>query len=236
MLEASRILVIEDARKTAETVRRYLEHAGFAVDIVGDGRRGLKRARAGEYALVVLDVMLPGFDGWTLCQRLRAESATPIVMLTARSTEDDRVAGLELGADDYLTKPFSPRELVARVRAVLRRRAPDAVVRRRQWGPIEVDLDACVAFRDGIALKLTDTERRLLFTLLGTPGRVFTRDELIESALGHDFEGSRRTIDAHVHNLRTKLETDPSRPALIRTVFGVGYRLGGERSAEVAPR
>lgn len=231
MTAERRILVVEDARKTAETVRRYLEHAGFAVDIEGDGRAGLLRAREREYMLVILDIMLPGFDGWTVCERLRAESATPILMLSARSTEDDRVAGLDLGADDYLIKPFSPRELVARVRAILRRRAPDVLKRRRQWGPLRVDLDDCTAHRDDTALPLTDTERRLLYTLLGAPGRVFTRDELIERALGRAFEGTARTIDAHVRNLRTKVESDPARPELIATVFGVGYRLATDRVA-----
>ncbi len=228
MLEAPRILVVEDEAKTAAIVRRYLENAGFAVEVSGDGSDGLRRARQGDYALVVLDLMLPGLDGRTVCQSLRAEAAVPVVMLTARASEDERVAGLELGADDYIVKPFSPRELVARVRAVLRRRRPEAVERRRAWGGLHVDLDACEARRDAAVLPLTGTERRLLFVLLGAPGRVFTRDELIERVLGHDFAGSTRTIDAHVCNLRNKVETDPARPRYIRTVFGAGYRLGGD--------
>jgi DNA-binding response OmpR family regulator len=181
--------------------------------------------------LVILDLMLPGLDGRTVCRRLRAETDTPVVMLTARTTEDDRVTGLESGADDYVTKPFSPRELVARVRAVLRRRNPEAVERRRRWGPLSVDLDSCEARRGELAVPLTATERRLLFTLLGAPGRVFSRDELIARVLGADFDGSARTIDAHVRNLRTKIEVDPARPRFVRTVFGAGYRLGDASDA-----
>ena len=231
MPRAHRILVVEDAVKTAATVRRYLENAGFEVDVTGDGLDGLRRAREGGYVLVVLDLMLPGLDGLSVCRRLRAETDTPVLMLTARVTEDDRVEGLELGADDYVSKPFSPRELVARVRAVLRRRNPEAVERRRSWGPLSVDLDAHVPPRDDDGRALTGTELRLLFALLGAPGRVFTRDELVDRALGHDFEGSTRTIDAHVRNLRTKVEADPARPRFIRTVFGAGYRLGDPSDA-----
>jgi len=230
-----RILVVEDEAKTAAAVRRYLEHAGFATDVAADGRSGLDRALSGRYVLVVLDLNLPGLDGRAVCRRLRAEGSCPVVMLTARAGEDDRVDGLDLGADDYVTKPFSPRELVARVRAVLRRTAPEGLAEggRRRWQEnetqpeIEVDLDAFRTLRRGSPVELTATETRLLWTLLGAPGRVFSRDELVERVLGRDFEGSERTVDVHVRNLRRKLEEDPSRPRLVQTVFGVGYRLGG---------
>ena len=226
-----RILIVEDEVKTAETVRLYLDNAGFLPEVATDGRAGLIRALSGDFALVVLDVMLPEVDGWTICSRLRRESDVRILMLTAKSTEPDRVGGLDRGADDYLTKPFSPRELVARVRAVLRRADPI------EWsGPLrlshrgmEIDLERHEVAVDGRRIDLTTTELRLLRTLARTPGRVFTREQLVEAALGRDFEGSERTIDAHIRNLRKKVEPGrPDRP-YIETVFGVGYRLGAGR-------
>jgi len=226
MVRETRILVVEDEPKTARAVGRYLESAGYGVDLAADGLLGLEMALAGVYALVVLDLMLPGLDGRAVCRRLRAEAGCPVVMLTARASEDDRVDGLELGADDYVTKPFSPRELVARVRAVLRRTASDRGEGRRRWREVEADLDLCRARRGDAVLDLTATELRLLWTLLGAPGRVFTRDELVERVLGPDFDGLERTIDVHVSNLRRKLEPEPSAPRFVCTVFGVGYRLG----------
>jgi len=222
------ILVVEDEPKTAAAVRKYLANAGYAVEVATDGRRGLEAALTGHHALVVLDLMLPGLDGRAVCRRIRAEGGCPVVMLTARAGEDERVEGLELGADDYVTKPFSPRELVARVRAVLRRTAPEHGERRRSWNEIEADLDAFRARRGDVVLDLTATELRLLWTLLGAPGRVFSRAELVERVLGPDFQGLERTIDVHVSNLRRKLEPEPSAPRFLRTVIGAGYRLGGE--------
>jgi DNA-binding response OmpR family regulator len=224
------ILIVEDEAKTAETVRLYLERAGYEVELASDGRSGLALARSGRFALVILDLMLPEIDGLTVCSRLRQETDTRILMLTARSTEQDRVDGLELGADDYVTKPFSPRELVARVRAVLRRADPSewSGPRRLAHGDLQLDLDARAATVEGRSVDLTATEVRLLRALLRAPGRVFTRAELIDNALGTDYEGSDRTIDVHVRNLRSKLEPDRAKPRYVETVFGVGYRLGTE--------
>jgi DNA-binding response OmpR family regulator len=229
----ARILIVEDEAKTAETVALYLRHAGYEVDVYGDGLRALEGFREQPADLVVLDLMLPGLDGLSLCRRLRAESDVRIVMLTARTAEDDRVRGLELGADDYVCKPMSPRELVARVRAVLRRTSPlelDLTVPLR-WRQLEVDFAAHRARlgeSPGVELRLTATEMELLATLMARPGRVFSRAELVQRVLGHDFEGDPRTIDAHVGNVRRKLSAaDPAlRP--IETVFGVGYRLADE--------
>lgn len=223
-----RILVVEDEAKTAAVVGRYLEGAGFAVELVTDGTAGLSRAASGEFALVVLDRMLPGMDGRTLCRRLREGSRVPIVMLTALAAEDERIEGLEQGADDYVAKPFSPRELVARVRAVLRRAEPEGLASRRSWNGLVVDLERAEARRDSQQLSLTATELRLLWTLLGAPGRVFSREEIMERVLGPEFAGSERTVDAHVRNLRRKLEPEPARPRYLATVFGRGYRLAAK--------
>jgi DNA-binding response OmpR family regulator len=223
------ILIVEDEAKTAETVRLYLERAGYEAEIAADGRRGLALARSGRFALVVLDLMLPEIDGLTVCQRLRQESEVRILMLTALSTEDDRIGGLDLGADDYVTKPFSPRELVARVRAVLRRTDPSewSGPRRLSHGELVLDLDSRSATIGGRRVELTATEVRLLRALMRAPGRTFSRAELVDTALGLDFEGSDRTIDVHVRNLRRKIEPESSEPCYVKTVFGVGYRLGG---------
>jgi len=226
------ILIVEDEAKTAETVRLYLERAGYEVELASDGRSGLALARSGRFVLVILDLMLPEIDGLTVCGRLRRETDVRILMLTARSTEEDRVGGLELGADDYVTKPFSPRELVARVRAVLRRSDPnEGGPRRLSHQGLELDLDARAATVGGRRVDLTATELRLLRALLRTPGRVFTRAELIDHALGTDYDGSDRTIDAHVRNLRNKIEPDRTNPRYVETVFGVGYRLGAENGS-----
>jgi len=226
-----RILVVEDEPKTAETVRLYLAHAGFTVTVVHDGRRGLAEARAGRYDLVLLDLMLPGLDGLQICRALRAEQKVPIIMLTARATEGDRVLGLDLGADDYVGKPFSPREVVARVRAVLRRsgRAQAGGGGRYRFVGLTVDAGTREVAVRGKPVTLTPTEFALLRAFARFPRRVFTRDELIAAALGEDYEGNDRTIDAHVMNLRRKLELDRDHPAFIQTVFGVGYRFVGER-------
>jgi len=225
----TRVLVVEDEAKTASTVRLYLERAGYDVTVAGDGRQGLEEALTGAYRLVVLDLMLPGLDGLAVCRRLRQESDVRLVMLTARTTEDDRVGGLDLGADDYVTKPFSPRELVARVRAVLRRTDPGEWIglRTLAHGGLVLDLERRLATVDGRPVELTTTELALLRVLLQSPGRVFRREELVVRVLGPDFEGSERTVDAHVANLRRKVEPDRERPRYVVTVFGTGYRLGG---------
>lgn len=233
MVPTTRILLVEDDPKVARTVRLYLEAAGYEAVWVADGREAVARGEGERFDLVVLDLLLPGLDGYAVCRRLREVSRVPIIMLTARSTEDDRVRGLDLGADDYVAKPFSPRELMARIRAVLRRaegedgRETAGVLR---VSDLVIDLDARTVERSGRRIPLTPTELSLLAVLARHPGRVFTREELISRTLGDDFEGSDRTIDAHVKNLRRALEPepDPRRPRhrrYIETVFGVGYRL-----------
>jgi DNA-binding response OmpR family regulator len=228
---APRILIIEDDRQTSDTLRLYLEDDDFEVDVSADGREGLERALAGGYVLVVLDRMLPGLSGTQICRALRKESNVPIVMLTARTTEDDRVEGLELGADDYVPKPFSPRELVARVRAVLRRREHPELGGREllRFEGLDIDLTrGCVLVADR-EVALTPAEFKLLTALARAPGRVFSRDALALRALGEEFEGLDRTVDAHIMNLRRKIEPDRSAPIYVETVFGQGYRFGGVR-------
>lgn len=218
------VVIVEDDQDTAEIVRMYLARDGHRVLVANDGDRGLALARESEPDLVVLDLMLPGIDGMQICRTLRAESDVPIVMLTARVGEDDRLAGLELGADDYVIKPFSPRELAARVRAVLRRAAVDPL----EQGPAEFrsgNVWASVHQRavevDGNGVKLTPTEFRLLVMFLREPGRTFSRDEIIRRSFFNEFDGFDRTVDAHVSNLRRKLG-----PAggCVETVYGAGYR------------
>jgi DNA-binding response OmpR family regulator len=227
----ARILVVDDDDKTVASVRLYLEHAGFEVATAGDGPSALKMARATPAPdLVVLDLMLPGLDGMEVCRRLREESAVPIIMLTARSSEEDRLVGLDLGADDYVVKPFSPRELAARVRAVLRRSLADADGPPIRVGALVIDPAKHEVQLAGARVALTPREFRLLEVLAKAPGRVFTRAELVERAFGAESEALDRTIDAHVVNLRRKIEADPSRPTLVETVFGVGYRLRVEAS------
>ncbi len=228
---AHRILVVEDDRQTSDTIRLYLENDGFQVEVAGDGQTGLECARRGDHVLIVLDLMLPRLSGSEVCRALRKESNIPIVMLTARTTEDDRIQGLDLGADDYVAKPFSPRELVARVRAVLRRSEHPELGGRKllRFDGLEIDLgQGCVRIGES-DLSLTPAEFRLLTTLARAPGRVFSRDELAARAFGDDFAGLSRTVDAHIMNLRKKIEPDRTAPTFVVTVFGQGYRFGGTR-------
>ena len=224
------ILVIEDERKTSELIQLYLQRNGYTALAAADGRTGLEMARTHQPDLIVLDLMLPGLDGLDLCRILRAEANIPIIMLTARSTEDDKLLGLELGADDYLTKPFSPRELVARVRTVLRRAGtqppaePSPIL---EWDTLSLNTSQHTLTQAGQPLTLTPKEFRLLETFMREPGRVFNRVELLEKAFGLDYEGLERTIDVHIRNLRQKIEANPNQPVYVQTVFGVGYRLGG---------
>lgn len=226
-----RVLVVDDDVKTVSTISLYLRDAGYETIEAYDGRRALEAARTEAPDLLVLDLMLPGLDGRDVCRLLRAESSVPIVMLTARTTESDVLQGLDLGADDYLTKPFSPRELVARVRAVLRRApasATEPVSEPHEFGGISLDSRTHEASVGGEPLRLTPAEFALLEVLLGAPGRVFTRAELAERAFGWDYDGLERTVDAHVKNLRKKLGAAAAR---IVTVYGVGYRLGEDTGA-----
>ena len=223
----SRILVVEDEQAIADAVTYALEEAGYDVDSVGTGDLALDAARGREYDLMILDVMLPGTPGLEVCRTLRAESDLPIVMLTAADAEAERVEGLDSGADDYVTKPFSVAELVSRVRAILRRRLLDrsAAPVVRAVGALEVDLGRHSASVAGRPLQLTRSEFRLLALLASEPGRDFTREELVRHLWQSDFLGDRRAIDVHISNLRRKLETDPRNPRRLLTVRGVGYRL-----------
>jgi two-component system alkaline phosphatase synthesis response regulator PhoP len=228
-MAGKRVLVVDDDAKTVELVKLYLNRDGYRVFTAYDGNEALRLAQEKRPDLIVLDVMLPGIDGFEVCRIIRAESDVPVIMLTARTTDQDKLEGLELGADDYVTKPFSPRELAARVRAVLRRlpgeRGPDEI----NFGPINVNFLRREASLEGRPLNLTSAEFKLLGILVREPGRVFSRPELIEKALGFNFEGFDRTIDVHILNLRRKLEPDPRRPRYIKTVYGAGYKLvGGE--------
>jgi len=224
---AARVLVVEDDQTVAEVVTRYLEREGFTVESVGDGRNALARADAQTPDLVVLDIMLPGLDGLEVCRRLRARAPIPVVMLTARGSEEDKVLGLELGADDYVSKPFSPRELTARVKAVLRRAASllDEIdrVETLDYDKLRIDLGAREARVDGELATLTAREFDLLAFLALRPRQVFHRDELLEHVWGYTY-GDTSTVTVHIRRLREKIEDDPSTPRRLTTVWGVGYR------------
>ncbi|HET6820378.1 MAG TPA: response regulator transcription factor [Candidatus Limnocylindria bacterium] len=223
-----RILVVDDEPKILRLVTDYLEHAGFGVIVARDGREALMRARAEHPDLITLDLGLPGLDGLDVTRSLRRDSAVPLIMLTARDSETDRVLGLELGADDYLTKPFSPRELVARVRAVLRRNQPEAQETLLRVAELELDLPRLRASVAGRTVSLTATEFQLLATMARQPGRVFTRAQLLDAIHGETLEAYERAIDAHVKNIRRKLEPDPRHPHYLQTVYGVGYRMADD--------
>ena len=226
-----KVLVVDDDAKVVEVLKLYLNRDGCEVITAYTGADGLKLAREMHPDLIVLDLMLPELDGFQVCRALRNESDTPIIMLTARTTEQDRVAGLDMGADDYVPKPFSPRELAARVRAVLRRipglsleRGPDTITR----GAITICISKREAFRDNNRLNLTPTEFRLLGVMAKSPGRVFSRSELINQVFDYDFDSFEHTVDTHIMNLRRKLEPDPNKPRYILTVFGTGYKFAAE--------
>jgi DNA-binding response OmpR family regulator len=228
-----RVLVVEDDTVVCETLQLYLEQAGFRVSVVHDGAAGAARAREPDVALVILDWLLPGMSGYDVCRTVRPASTVPILMLTARTTEADRVRGLEGGADDYVSKPFSPREVVARVQALLRRAgAPSARSQApTRAGVLEVDHFRREVRIGGRPVPLTPTELKLIEALARAPGRTFTRQELVQRAFGPDYEGLDRTVDTHITNLRRKLERGGGRQ-VVATVHGLGYRLaiGGEGS------
>jgi two-component system, OmpR family, alkaline phosphatase synthesis response regulator PhoP len=224
---AQRILVVDDDRKIVRLVRSYLEQAGMAVLIAYDGDTAMHVIQSERPDLIVLDLMLPGHDGWEITRWLRADerlAAIPVVMLTARVEDAEKIRGLNLGADDYLTKPFNPEEVVARVRAVLRRTRhevqPSHII---QSGGLRLDVDQRTLLLNGEHVAITPTEFALLHVLMSHPAHAFTRDELIETALGYNYEGLERTLDSHIKNLRKKIEDDPTQPCHIETVFGVGY-------------
>jgi DNA-binding response OmpR family regulator len=223
-MQGKRILVVDDDVKTVELVKLYLKRDGYKVLTAFDGLEALRMARELHPNLIVLDLMLPGMDGLQICRTLRDESDVPIIMLTARVTDQDKLTGLDTGADDYIIKPFSPRELAARVRAVLRRlpgeRGPEIIVR----GALTLDFNKQEAVFKGDNLDLTAVEFKLLGVIAKEPGKVFSRAKLIEEALGYDFEGFDRTIDVHIFNLRRKLEPASGKQSLIKTVYGSGYK------------
>jgi DNA-binding response OmpR family regulator len=226
---APTVLVVEDERKLRDFVRSYLERAGFTVLSTGSGAEAITMAAAAAPDLVVLDLGLPDVPGEAVARELRGMSAIPILMLTARAAEEDRIRGLELGADDYVSKPFSPRELVLRVQAILRRGRPTAAdqgVTSYGGGVLVIDESRRAVTVRGSPAQLTPTEWGILLTLATVPGRVYSRFEMINRVRGYEFEGYERTVDSHVKNLRRKIEDDPGNPTIILTVLGGGYRLG----------
>jgi len=228
-MAGKKVLIVDDDIKTVELVKLYLTRDGYQVLGAYDGIEALRLARENRPDLVVLDLMLPDIDGLEVCRILRHESDVPIIMLTARSTDQDKLTGLGLGADDYVTKPFSPKELAARVQAVLRRLPRERGPEEIKIGELSMNFTKHEAWFAGKLLDLTSVEFKLLGVLAREPGRVCSRTSLIEEALGYDFEGFDRTIDVHILNLRRKLELDPSHPRYIKTVYGVGYKfVGGE--------
>jgi DNA-binding response OmpR family regulator len=227
-MPGKRVLVVDDDVKTVELVTLYLNRDGYRVIKAYDGTQALKLAREGHPDLIVLDLMLPGVDGLEICRTLRNESDVPIIMLTAMSTDDDKLTGLGLGADDYVTKPFSPKELAARVRAVLRRLPGERGPEEIKYDNLTVNFIKHEAYLDNRPLNLTTAEFKLLGAFIKEPGRVFSRAELIDKSFGYDFEGFDRTIDVHILNLRRKLEPDPRQPRYIKTVYGAGYKFARE--------
>jgi DNA-binding response OmpR family regulator len=221
------VLVAEDDVRQAEVLRRYLEADGHATTVVHDGRSALEQARRQPPDLLVLDVMMPGLDGLNVCRTLRQESDVLVLMLTARTEEDDLLLGLQLGADDYLTKPYSPRELMARIRTLLRRsrREPADVTVVRRVGPVRLDPARHEVSVAGRPVDCTPGEFALLAAMAEQPNRVFTRSQLLEHTSGFERNSTDRTIDVHVMNLRRKIETDPRRPVHLLTVYGIGYKL-----------
>jgi DNA-binding response OmpR family regulator len=232
MAEAT-LLVVDDDKKIVDLVTLYLNRSGYEVLAAYDGPQAIELARSRQPDLIVLDLMLPQVDGLDVCRRLRAESAVPIIMLTARKTDADKLTGLDLGADDYVTKPFNPNELVARIRAVLRRtrgEEPPPLTDVR-FGEVVVNFVRHTVHRQAQPVNLTPTEFRVLEALVQEPGRAFSRLELLERAFGYDYDGLERTVDVHILNLRKKIEPEPGRPRYIVTVPGLGYRFEGDHVA-----
>jgi two-component system, OmpR family, alkaline phosphatase synthesis response regulator PhoP len=222
-----RILVVDDEAQLVRVLRGYLERAGFAVEVAFSGPEALRLARQASPDLIILDLMLPGMDGLDVCRALRKDSEVPIIMLTARVEEADRLIGLEMGADDYVTKPFSPREVVARVRAVLRRTRPEGKVASEVLllGDLRLDAGKHTLAIGQRQIELTPSEFEILRALMSAPGRVFSRMQLLEVMQGVTYEGYERTVDTHIKNLRSKIEAQPRRPEYLLTVHGVGYKM-----------
>lgn len=227
------ILVVEDDRKIAKVVKVYLEGQGFRVFTAEKGKEALDIALKEPLSLVILDLMLPDMSGEEICQELKEIGDFPVIMLTAKSSEEERVAGFALGADDYVVKPFSPRELMARVKAVMKRSQKQDISDKGpisfNKGKLSIDSRSYEVRNNDLLLTLTPTEFKILSVLAGSPGRVFTRGELVDGALGYQFEGYERSIDAHIKNIRQKIEDDPRSPLFITTVYGVGYKFSGKK-------
>ena len=227
-----RILVVDDEKKIVDIVKAYLERERYQVIVAYDGEEALDMAREQQPDLLVLDLMLPGISGWDVCRILRKESDIPIIMLTARDEVTDKIVGLELGADDYVTKPFDPKELVSRVKSVLRRSQGSAIYSTvLKVGELSIDVEKRLALIAGEAVELTSTEFDLLKIMAQHPGRVYSRMKLLDEIQGDSYEGYERTIDSHIKNLRKKIEPDPNQPRHIITVYGVGYKLQENSSA-----
>jgi DNA-binding response OmpR family regulator len=225
-MSSKKILVVDDEKKIVDIVKAYLEKEGYRTIVAYDGKVALDLARTEAPDLIILDLMLPEISGWDVCRTLLAKSNVPIIMLTARDEDTDKIVGLELGADDYVTKPFNPKELVSRVRAVLRR-AEGAVNKRRKidFADLSIDVEKHEVKRGDQLIELTPIEFELLRVLAEAPGRVYSRMQLLDKVQGYAYEGYERTIDSHIKNLRKKLEPDPDHPRYIKTVRGVGYKL-----------
>lgn len=222
------VLLVDDDAKLVKLLKIYFEKDGFIAYTAADGIDALMAVREHKPDIMVLDLMMPGIDGWEVCRRLRKDNDIPIIMLTARDEESDRLVGLELGADDYVTKPFSSKEVVARAKAILRR-TNRAVLRKEaiKIGGLTIDMDSYQVSRDGQVVEVTPTEFKIVELLAINPGKVYSRLQIAEQVHGYTFEGYERTIDAHIKNLRRKLEANPKEPVYIQTVYGMGYKLAG---------
>lgn len=230
-LQNKKILIVEDEPKIAEAIDAYLKKEGYTMFVAYDGKQALARFENEYLDMIILDLMLPYISGEEVCKTIRKESRIPIIMLTAKASEDSKIEGLNIGADDYITKPFSPRELVARVKSLFRR-CSDGIsplfnTMNLNNGDLEVDFNSYTIKKQGVIVNLTPNEFKLFSTLAKYPNKTFTREELINIAFGIDFDGYDRTIDSHIKNLRSKIETDTTNPAYILTVRGIGYRFGG---------
>ncbi|MEF9475889.1 MAG: response regulator transcription factor [Candidatus Mariimomonas ferrooxydans] len=230
-MKGSNILVVEDEAKIAEIVKAYLKKEGFNVTVADTGQKALSVLKKG-FDLIVLDLRLPDISGEDICRTIRKDSDLPIIMLTAKSDEEDRIKGLGIGADDYVVKPFSPRELVARVKALLRRAKGSKKSISFNKGSLIIEPSSFEITKNGQLVVLTPTEFKLLQCLAEHPGQVFTRLQLVNVILGYDFEGYDRTIDAHIKNIRHKIEDDPKAPSYIKTIYGIGYKFIGQPDEE----
>lgn len=223
------VLIVDDDAKLAKLLTTYFEKAGFLTEVDTDGLNALQIVRQRKPDIIVLDLMLPGLDGWEVCQKIRRDNDTPIIMLTARDDESDRLVGLEIGADDYVTKPFSPKEVVARARVILRRTRKEVVQHEPvQISNLTIDFERYRVERNGKTIELTPTEFKILGILATNVDKVFSRLQIVEQTQGYTFDGYERTIDAHIKNLRRKLEENPKEPQYIQTVYGIGYKFAGD--------